>query len=138
MSARPAFAHAAAIETSLALFAARCPDPAPIIYARVYSAHPGVEDQFRRDTRGFIKGEMLARAFELILDYVGDRRYADAMIAAERATHESYDVPRETFVSFFAAIRDAVRDTMADDWTLDAETAWSALLAELSAHAGVG
>ncbi|MBU6372214.1 MAG: globin [Alphaproteobacteria bacterium] len=129
-------AGAAAIEASLAAFAARCPDPVPAVYARVFAAHPGFEAHFRRDTRGFIKGEMLARAFEVILDHVGDKHYANTMVAAEMVTHESYDVPRAVFASFFASIRDTVRDTLADDWTAETEVAWSALVNELTALAG--
>ena len=137
MKTRRPFARARAIEQSLAAFATRCADPAPIVYTRVFTLHPGVEDQFQRDTRGFIRGEMLSRAFEVILDYVDDRLYADAMIGAELVTHDGYHVPRDVFVSFFGCIRDAVRETLGAAWTADVEEAWEELLVEFGMLVGV-
>lgn len=137
MNSRPQFARARAIQDSLAAFAVRCADPASLVYARVFAAHPGVEDRFRRDARGLVRGEMLSRAFDVILDYVEERRYADAMVRAEMVTHESYDVHQRVFASFFECIRDAVREAIAESWTADVEDAWCELLVELAALAGV-
>ena len=46
-------------------------------------------------------GEMLAKVFEAILDFIGERRYAARLIQCEVVTHEGYDVPREIFGTFF-------------------------------------
>lgn len=131
MSPAPAFPRAAAIEASLELLAERCEDPAPQVYQRLFELHPQMQPYFWRDTNGAIKGEMLSRTFSAILDFVGERRYADHMIGTEMVTHEGYDVPREVFATFFAVIRDAARDLLAGDWTAEFELAWAEMLAEI-------
>ena len=131
----PAFAHAADIEESLELLAGRCEDPTPLVYARMFALHPGMEPYFWRDTNGAIKGEMLARTFAAILDFIGDRRYAQHMISTEMVTHEGYDVPREVFSTFFAIIGETVKEVLGADWTPRFETAWTGMLAEMDAFA---
>lgn len=132
--AGPAFRDAAVIEASLERLAELSEDPTPLVYERLFARHPQMEPYFWRDTDGAIKGEMLSRAFEAILDFVGDRRYANHMIGTEMVTHEGYDVPRDIFITFFETIRDTVRDVLADDWTEGQDTAWTAMLAEIAAY----
>jgi hypothetical protein len=96
-----------------------------------------MQPYFWRDTTGAIKGEMLARTFEAILDFVGERRYADRLIGTEMVTHEGYDVPREVFITFFGVIRDTAREALGADWTPGFEAAWSALVAEIEAYVGI-
>ena len=135
MSTTPAFAQAALIEASLELVAERCEDPTPFVYSRLFELHPQMEPYFWRDTNSAIKGEMLARTFSAILDFVGDRRYADHMIGTEMVTHEGYDVPREIFSTFFAVVRDAIRGILGEEWTAEFETAWAAMLVEIDGYA---
>lgn len=132
------FQGAAAIEDSLAAFSARCADPTAAVYARVFRVRPALLELFRRDARGLVRGEMLAQAFDVILDYVGERRFAATLIAAEARAHEGYDVSRLIFTSLFESIRDAARDALAQAWTPDMEDAWSALLIELRALVDAG
>lgn len=136
MSQAPAFRHAAEIETTLEMLAERCEDPTPVVYARLFARHPHMEPYFWRDTNGAIKGEMLSRTFAAILDFVGERHYADHMIGTEIVTHEGYDVPREVFATFFEVIRDTVREVLAGDWTVAFEQAWAELLAEIDVYVG--
>ncbi|WP_374346587.1 globin domain-containing protein [Phenylobacterium sp.] len=131
MSNSPAFARAAEIEASLELVAELCDDPTPIVYERMFELHPHMKPYFWRDTNHAIKGEMLARTFSAILDFVGDRRYADHMIGTEMVTHEGYDVPREVFITFFAIVRDAVQTILGDQWTPALASAWAEMLAEI-------
>ena len=131
MSNAPAFPRAADIEASLELLAERCEDPTPQVYERLFLRHPQMKPYFWRDTNGAVKGEMLSRTFEAILDFVGERRYADHMISTEMITHEGYDVPGEVFATFFEVVRDSVRDILEADWTAAFETAWAELLAEI-------
>ena len=131
MTSLPAFPRAAAIEATLELVAERCADPTPLVYARLFAAHPQMEVHFWRDTNGAVKGEMLARTFSAILDFVGERRYADHMIGTEMVTHEGYDIPREIFATFFGVIRDTVRDILGPDWSATSELAWAELLVEI-------
>jgi len=128
-----AFAHAAEIEASLELLAVRG-DPTAAVYARLFAEQPQMHALFWRDTDGAIKGEMLSRVFDAILDFVGERRYAANMIGCEIVTHEGYDVPREVFATFFGVVAATARAELGADWTQAFETAWSALLAELDAY----
>jgi hemoglobin-like flavoprotein len=133
MADTPAFARAADIVASLELLAERCPDPAPVIYRRMFETHPQMEPYFWRDKDGAIRGEMLARTIEAILDFVGERRYAGHMIGTEMVTHEGYMVQREVFITFFTIIRDSAREILADEWSAAFETAWAEMLAEIAA-----
>ena len=130
-----AFARAAEIEASLELIAERGVDPTDRVYALLFERQPGMQPYFWRDTNGAIKGEMLSRTFAAILDFVGERRYADHMIGAEMVTHEGYDVPREVFATFFAVVRDALRDLLGEAWTPAFELAWNEVLVEIAGFA---
>lgn len=130
----PVFPQAAEIERSLELLAERVGDPTPLVYARLFETHPQMKPYFWRDVNDAIKGEMLARTFDALLDFVGERRYADHMIATEMITHEGYDVPREVFATFFGIIRDTTREGLGEDWTPELEAAWSALLTEIDGY----
>ncbi|HEX2559805.1 globin [Phenylobacterium sp.] len=134
MSAAPVFLKAAEIEASLELAAERCEDLTPLVYAKVFERHPEMLPHFWRDTKDAIKGEMLSRTFSAILDFVGERRYADHMILTEMVTHEGYDVPREVFATFFGFVRDAVREVLGADWTPPFAQAWDELLAEIDGY----
>jgi hemoglobin-like flavoprotein len=131
MTQQPAFAKAAEIEASLELLAERAGDPTAEVYARLFARHPQMQPHFWRDADGAIKGEMLARTFAALLDFVGERRYADHMMATEMVTHEGYDVPREVFATFFETVRDTARELLGAEWTPAFEAAWTELLAEI-------
>jgi hypothetical protein len=128
-----AFAHAAEIELSLEL-AAESGDPTEAVYERLFAEQPQMLALFWRDTDGSVKGEMLSRVFDAILDFVGPRRYADHMIGCEIVTHEGYDVPREVFATFFGVVARTLREQLGEAWTPAFDAAWTALLAELDAY----
>ena len=86
---------------------------------------------FRDDERSLIKGEMLMRVFEALLDFIGERRYADHMIECEVITHEGYDVPREVFATFSGIVAEVVREACGAGWTGAMEAAWRRTLADL-------
>jgi hemoglobin-like flavoprotein len=119
------------IEASLEAVAARGVDPTAAIYERLFLAHPELKPLFWRDDTGAIRGEMLARVFEAILDFIGERRYSDHMIGTELITHEGYDVPREAFATFFANVGQGLKDVLGPDWTPGYETAWTQMLADI-------
>jgi hemoglobin-like flavoprotein len=129
-----AFPYAAAIEESLERVSERCEDPTLLVYDRLFKAHPDMRAQFWRDADGAIKGEMLSRAFAAILDFVGERRYADVMIGNELITHEGYDIPREVFATFFGVVAETVRDILGDAWTAEMALAWREMLAEIDGY----
>lgn len=125
---------ASPIETSLELAAERAGDLTPLVYARLFAEQPAVEALFWRDKNGSIRGEMLAKVFEAILDFVGERQYAEHLIKASVFVHGEYDVPRDIFRTFFRVVADAVRDVLDDAWTREMDGAWAAMLAELDTY----
>lgn len=127
-------ADAEAIEESLALAGERAGDLTPRVYALLFSRQPHMEAQFIRDVQGAVRGEMLMRVFEAILDFIGERRYADHMIEAEVLTHEGYDVPRDVFATFFGVVAEVVEEACGPGWTPTMAAAWRRLLSDLDAY----
>ncbi len=124
-------ADAAAIEASLELAAERGGDLAPAVYGRLFQRQPEMRALFWRDASGAIKGEMLAKVFEAILDFIGPRAYAHNLIESEVVTHEGYDVPRGVFATFFGIVEEVVRETCGGAWTPAMAQAWRRMLADL-------
>lgn len=119
------------VERSLELLAERAGDPAPLIYARLFSALPGSEALFGDDVGGAVRGEMLAVAFQCLMD--PDGAYTANLVVAERMNHDDWGVPPEHFARFFPILRDVCREVLCADWTPEIETAWAARLAKLCA-----
>jgi hemoglobin-like flavoprotein len=123
--------EARAIERSLEIAAERAGDLTPRVYATLFQRQPAMEELFWRDKTGAIKGEMLMRVFETILDFIGPRRHASYLIASETVTHEGYDVPRDVFVTFFGVVQEAVLEACGSAWTDEMASAWHQLLADI-------
>jgi len=124
-------AQAKAIEQSLELAAERAGDLTEAIYALLFERQPEMQALFWRDSNGAIKGEMLARVIEAILDFVGERLYASHLIQCEVVTHAGYDVPPEVFGVFFGVVAATLRELLGEAWTAEFEDAWTGLLADL-------
>jgi hemoglobin-like flavoprotein len=124
------------IEISFELAASRCADLTPLVYQRLFDAHPETQAMFRSDGRDLVKGSMLALAIEAILDFAGQRRGHFRLIACEVVSHDGYGTPRELFIAFFAIIRDTLRDLLGDQWSIEIAHAWDQLLVEIDAFAG--
>ena len=122
------------ITHSLELAAARAGDLTPLVYARLFAERPELAQSFGHNAKS-VHGEMLARALETILDFIGDSSYAANLVAAESAAHATYDVPPETFVTFFRVIAETLRDVLGADWTAETDAAWRELVAAMSACA---
>lgn len=129
------YSYSAAVEASLERVADLGEDPTDLVYRRLFASNPEMEPLFWRDADGAIKGEMLSRVFAAILDFVGDRRYADHMIGTEMITHEGYDVPREVFATFFKVVGDTLREILGAGWTAEMDTAWRDMLADIDRYA---
>lgn len=108
--------------------AAAGPDLTASVYQRLFAEHPAMEALFVRDTNGAVRGEMLAKVWEILLDVADRREWAARMIQYEVVTHEGYDVPREVFGVFFRVVMDCVRDAL-PDWSGWDEAAFARLLA---------
>ena len=124
------------IEQSFELATSRCADLTPHVYQRLFGAHPETRAMFRSQGSELVMGSMLALAIEAVLDFAGERRGHFRLIACEAASHEAYGTSPELFISFFAIIRDALRDLLGDEWSPDIARAWDALLVEIDAFAG--
>ena len=119
------------IVESLELAAERCEDLTPLVYERLFREQPQMQPHFWRDTNGLIKGEMLARVIEAILDFIDERRYAHHLIQCEVVTHAGYDVPPDVFATFFGVVAETLRELLGDLWTPGIDAAWTQLLADL-------
>ena len=119
------------IEQSLELAAERCEDLTPLVYARLFAEHPEMEPLFWSDKNGAVRGEMLAKVFSAILDFVGERLYASTLIQTEVINHAGYDVPPDIFGIFFGTVAATLKDVIGPDWTPAMDEAWTRLLADL-------
>ncbi|HLZ83892.1 MAG TPA: globin [Caulobacteraceae bacterium] len=119
---------ASLIERTLEIAAEREGDLTPRVYARLFAAHPDMEALFIRDTNGAVRGEMLARVFEMILDFIDRRAYAAQMIQCEVVTHEGYGVPPEVFGVFFGSVADTLQEILGADWTPAVDASWRVML----------
>lgn len=128
-----ATAERAAIEASLTQAGAAAGDLTAAVYARLFARHPAMEAEFWRDRSGAIRGEMLARTFESILDMAGDRSFVDAYIGTEIVTHDAYGIPRAVFAEFFGIVAAEVAAACGPDWTTAMAAAWAGLLADIAA-----
>ncbi len=124
-------ADAAAIERSLEIAAERGGDLTPIVYTRLFERQPEMKALFWRDTSDSVKGEMLMRVFEAILDFIGARKYADHLIETEVVTHAGYDVPPDVFATFFGLVAEVIEEVCGADWSPAMADAWRRTLADL-------
>jgi len=134
--------NAQLIERSLEAVAEQVGDPAALVYRRLFEMAPELQALFVRDKDGSVRGEMLQRAFETILDLVGEGHFARGMIATEWVNHQNIGVPAEQFELFFVAMVETFREVLGERWTPEIDDAWRSVNASVSgiigrlAHAG--
>ena len=124
-------ADAEAIEKSLEIAAERGGDLTPVVYGRLFERQPDMQALFWRDTTHAVKGEMLMRVFEGILDFIRARQFADHLISTEVVTHAGYDVPPDVFATFFGLVAEVIEEACGPDWTPAMAGAWRRTLADL-------
>lgn len=117
------------IAQSLEVLAERVGDPAPQVYARLFAGYPEMEALFVRDTTGAVRGEMLAMAFQCLMDL--DGAYAANMIVCERVNHDAFGVPHEVFGRFFPLLAETCRELSGEAWTGEVAAAWARALARI-------
>jgi len=122
-----------AISQSLELAAERAGDITPRVYERLFALYPDMLPLFVRDKTGSVRGEMLARTIDVLLDFTAANSYGANFIRSEIVTHEGYGVPRDVFPKFFEAIAHTVRDILGADWSEDMSREWQALLLRCTA-----
>jgi hemoglobin-like flavoprotein len=116
---------------SLELLAERLGDPAPHVYARLFERFPEVEAEFVRDKDGAIRGEMLAVAFQSLLEL--DASWGATLIRAEVTNHDNFGVPPDRFRAFFDVLHDVCRDALGEAWTAEIAAAWDDRLRRVEA-----
>jgi len=125
------------IELSFERAASRCADLTPLVYQRLFTEHPETQAMFRSQGSALVKGSMLALTIEAILDFAGERRGQFRLIACEVVSHDGYGTPRELFITFFAVIRDTLRELLGEQWSPAIGQAWDTLLIEIDVLAGI-
>ncbi|WP_065750684.1 globin [Bradyrhizobium paxllaeri] len=119
------------IEQSFELAAERCADLTPLVYRRLFEAHPEAQTMFRTEGSELVKGSMLALTIDAILDFAGERTGHFRLITSEISSHDAYGTPRELFVAFFAIIAQTLREIIGADWSDDIDAAWRTLLGDI-------
>jgi len=110
----------------------RCADPGPLIYRRLFALRPDFEALFVMDTDGGVRASMLATCLNVILGLIEESPTQRVIISSSRFAHDGYGVAPPDFDLMFIAIRDTLRELLAEDWTPDAGAAWDKLLAEIA------
>ena len=123
------------IERSFELAAGRCEDLTPLVYRRLFDAHPEAQTMFRTDGSELVKGSMLALTIDAILDFAGERTGHFRMIEAEISSHDAYGTSRELFIAFFGIIAQTLREIIGADWSDDVDAAWRKLLGDIEGFA---
>lgn len=119
------------IQHSFELVAERCDDLTPLVYRRLFRAHPEAEAMFRSEGSDLVKGSMLALAIDAILDFSGERSGHFRLIECEVISHDAYGTPRKLFREFFGVIADTMREVLGSDWSPEMDEAWRQLLVEI-------
>ncbi len=125
---------AALITQSLEIASERGGDLTGAVYARLFHERPDLEPLFVMDTDGAVRGEMLSRVFDAILDFVGDRAYAHNLIHAEASNHDGYNVGRKDFALFFRTVAETIHSACGEAWSTQTSEAWSRLLEEIDLY----
>ena len=119
------------IERSFELAALRCEDLTPLVYRRLFDAHPQARMMFRIDGGELVMGSMLALTIDAILDFAGARTGHFRLITSEVSSHDAYGTPRELFIAFFGIIAQTLREILGADWSDDIDAAWRQLLGDI-------
>jgi hemoglobin-like flavoprotein len=123
------------IERSFELAAGRCEDLTPLVYRRLFEAHPEARTMFRTEGGELVKGSMLALTIDAILDFAGERTGHFRLITSEISSHDAYGTPRELFIAFFGIIAQTLREVVGADWSDEIDTAWRKLLDDIEGFA---
>jgi hemoglobin-like flavoprotein len=118
----------AVILASLERASERTPDPAPLVYQRLFELKPEFEALFVMDMDGGVRRQMLQTCFNIITGLLEDSQTPHFLIGAGRLHHDGYGVPGAEFDLMFHAIRDTIRGLDTAHWTAAEEAAWAELL----------
>jgi hemoglobin-like flavoprotein len=127
---------ATVITNTLERVAERVGDPTPLVFQRLFTESPEVEDLFIRDPAGLVRGQMFQVTIESLLDFLGDRSYGANLIQIERVNHQGLGVETDVFDKFYTTVMATFKEILGVDWTTDMENVWSRTVRELTGRAG--
>lgn len=111
----------------------RAGDITAAVYERYFALCPGSK-ALMSHIDGYVQGRMLEEVVELLLTERPETLHD--YLRFETKTHVSYGVEARMYANLLAAVRDTVRDALAQDWNETFDCAWqtriAALLAEIA------
>ena len=101
------------------------------VYERLIAIRPEFEALFVLDSDFSVRGEMLSRVFEMVLDVANDGELVEPLLQAEFYNHCGYGVPPEQFLLMFDVVRDEIKQRLGSLWTSEMDFAWNGVLTRL-------
>ena len=93
-------------------------------YDNLFGAHPELRAMFKRNSPG-AQNKLFAQKLAAIVDHVNDPGWLDRELGALSASHQSYGVTNEMYAWVGDALLATLREACGDEWTADAERAWT-------------
>lgn len=106
-------------------------DPADMVYAELFRAHPEYEELFVMDEGGGVRGTMLATSIDCIMGLADGSNTPLLLMEAAQLQHDAYGLKGEELAAMFVAMRDAFRNVLAAEWSPRHESTWAAALLKL-------
>lgn len=106
-------------------------DPADMVYAELFRAHPEYEELFAMDEDGGVRGTMLATSLDCVIGLVEGSTIPLLLMEAAQLQHDAYGLKGEELAAMFIAMRDAFRNVLASEWSPRHEAAWQLALQQL-------
>lgn len=111
-------------------------DPAPDVFRALFRRRPRHERLFALDVDGGVRGSMVETAVICILDHLDGGALAANVLAAERAHHPGYGVPKDEFDELFDAMGEAFAALLGEGWSEADDAEWRRLVGELKTAPG--
>jgi len=124
--------RAALILSTLETVAESVGDPNDKIYAKLFADHPEFLDLFVMDKDGGVRANMLTTSFDCIIGIAEGSSTPRLLLEAAHIEHDGYGLSSGDIDLLFIAMRDVVRETLADDWTTEIDAAWTSILEDLA------
>jgi hemoglobin-like flavoprotein len=94
-------------------------------YDRLFATHPEVKPMFHRSSPG-AQNKMFAQKLTTIVDHIDDKEWLQRELGTLAAKHTSYGVKPEMYAWVGDALIATLREACAEEWSSEAEAAWSA------------
>lgn len=101
-------------------------------YQRLFAAHPEVRKLFHRNSPG-AQNKMFAQKLTAVIDHLDDPAWLGRELPDLAAHHARYGVTPEMYPWVGEALIATVREACGEEWTAEAERAWTESYASLVA-----